>query len=420
MENKFSNKVAIIGGVRTPFCKAGTKLAKYSMQELGENVLSAAWKKFDLKECSLDEVVFSSVLLDPRTPNWAREMVFSAGYPKTVYADSLSNNCISGLVAITRIAERIALGKTNAGIGGGVESMSRPTLVYKQNVTDVFLALARARSFKDKMRALKLGRIGPRDFLPPKPSVSEPSTGLSMGEHMEITAKELAVARDKQDEIAYNSHINASRAMDEGILSEDIETIGGVSVDSMIRSDTTLEKLAGLRTVFDRSESATLTAGNSSGLTDGASCVFLTSLERAASENREVLASIADYEYCAIDPADGLLMAPGVCVPRLLKRNGLTFSDCDIIEIHEAFGAQVLANAKAWAEGWKEPAVGSLDWDRVNVNGGSIAIGHPFAATGGRIVLAAAKELKRRNAKRALISICAAGAMAGAMLIERN
>ena len=241
-----------------------------------------------------------------------------------------------------------------------------------------------------------------------------------MGQHMEITAKELKIPRLEQDEIAFASHQNAAKAMEQGFLQKNIAELNGVKLDTLVRPETSLEKLAKLRTVFDRSEAGTLTAGNSSALTDGASVVLLMSEQRAEREGREPLAYIDDYEWAAIDPDDGLLMAPGVAVPRLLQRNQLGFDDFDLIEVHEAFAAQVLANIKVWQEGWKEGPLGEFPRDKMNLMGGSIAIGHPFAATGGRIVGSLADELQRGYLRRGLISICAAGAMAGAMSLSRE
>ncbi len=410
-------KVAIVGGVRTPFVKAGTAYKDISMQELGVHVLKALVEREKVDTTTLDEFIFSTVLLDPRTPNWAREILFAAELPKTIYAHSVSNNCISGLVAITGVAERIALGATRSGIAGGSESMSNPPLMFSKGASKIFLEGFRARTFGQRMSSFS--RLRPRHFAPKPPGVTEPSTGLTMGQHMEITAKEMSIAREDQDMIAYRSHMNAHKAAEEGLGTSLLAPLAGVEKDLFVRPDTTLEKLAGLKTVFDRGPEGTLTAGNSSPLTDGASLVFLMSEEQAQSEGREPLAYISDYEYSAIAPNDGLLMAPGVAVPRLLKRAGLTLDDFDLIEIHEAFGAQVVANMKAWEEGWKEEAVGTVDPEKLNVLGGSIALGHPFAATGGRIVASLATELKRRDLKRGLISICAAGAMAGAMILER-
>jgi acetyl-CoA acetyltransferase family protein len=240
-----------------------------------------------------------------------------------------------------------------------------------------------------------------------------------MGQHMEITAKQLKIARAKQDEIAYKSHANAAKAMQDGLLQKDIAPLGGVDRDLIVRGDTTVEKLAKLRPVFDRSEHGTLTAGNSSALTDGASSVLLMGESEVRRRKLEPLAYIADYEYAAIDANDGLLMAPGVAVPRLLKRNGFTFDDFDLIEVHEAFAAQVLANIQVWEQGGAEAKIGAFPFDKLNTLGGSLAIGHPFAATGGRIITTLAREMQRKNLKRGLVSICAAGAMAAAVILER-
>ncbi len=412
-----AERVAVVGGVRTPFVKAGTSFRDLSMQQLGTHVLRAAVDRYSVNPESIDEFVFSTVLLDPRTPNWAREILFASGLPKTIYAHSVSNNCISGLVAITSVAERITLGLTQTGIAGGTESMSNPPLMFSKRSSEIFLKLMRARSLAERLGLLT--RFRPKDFFPNPPGVTEPSTGLTMGQHMEITAKEWKISRESQDHIAYSSHKNAHAATEDGRLTEFIAPLNGVSKDLLVRADTSVEKLAKLPAVFDRSEKGTLTAGNSSALTDGASAVILMSETRAKEEGREVLAYVTGYEYAAISPDDGLLMAPAVAVPRLLKRCNFTLSDFDLFEVHEAFGAQVEANIQAWEKGWKLPSCGTLDREKLNTCGGSIAIGHPFAATGGRIVTGLAAELKRRNLKRGLISICAAGAMAGAMILER-
>ena len=412
-----AERVAVVGGVRTPFVKAGTNFRGLTMQQLGTHVLKAAVEKYALDPETIDEFVFSTVLLDPRTPNWAREILFAAGLPKTIYAHSVSNNCISGLVAITSIAERIALGLTKTGIAGGTESMSNPPLMFSKRASKIFLDLSRARSMGEKLKTI--ARFRPKDFFPNPPGVTEPSTGLTMGQHMEITAKEWKISRESQDKIAYLSHKNANAATDDGRITQFIVPLAGVTKDTLIRADTSVEKLAKLPAVFDRSPAGTLTAGNSSALTDGASAVVLMSESQAKEDGREILAYVSSYDYAAISPDDGLLMAPAIAVPRMLKKANLTLADFDLIEIHEAFGAQVEANIQAWEKGWKMPSIGTVDRDKLNTCGGSIALGHPFAATGGRVVMGLAAEMKRRNLKRGLISICAAGAMAGAMILER-
>jgi acetyl-CoA acetyltransferase family protein len=232
--------------------------------------------------------------------------------------------------------------------------------------------------------------------------------------------KEWKIPREEQDQIAYRSHMNAHRAMEDGRLKAEIHALDGFDHDLFIRPDTSMEKLAKLPPVFDRSPTGTLTAGNSSPLTDGAAAVLLMSEARARHEDREPLAFVKDFEYAAIDPEDGLLMGPGVAVPRLLQRTGLTLSDLDLIEMHEAFGGQVACNLRAWEQGWKEPAIGTVDRDKLNQLGSSIAVGHPFAATGARIVTTLANEMKRRNVRYGLVSVCAAGAQASAMILERD
>ena len=240
-----------------------------------------------------------------------------------------------------------------------------------------------------------------------------------MGEHTELTAKEWKIPRQEQDEIAYHSHMNAHRANEAGLLQREIHPLDGIDRDPIIRPDTSLERLAKLPPVFDRSPAGTLTAGNSSPLTDGASAVLLMSEERVEREGREPLAFVRAVEYAAIDPDDGLLMGPAVAVPRVLTKARLTLADMGIIEMHEAFGAQVAANLQAWKQGWKEPAIGEVNREILNPLGSSIAVGHPFAATGGRIVTTLANQMKRNGTKYGLISICAAGAMAAAMILER-
>ena len=240
-----------------------------------------------------------------------------------------------------------------------------------------------------------------------------------MGQHTEMTAKQFNISREAQDKLAFESHARAFRATQEGILAPFIAPLNNVTTDLLVRKDTTIEKLAKLPPVFDRSGKGTLTAGNSSALTDGASAMLISSEERATELGIEPLAFLTDYEFSALAPDEGLLMAPGLAVPRMLKRRGLKLEDFDLIEIHEAFGAQVEANISAWENGWKEGPVGKVRRDRLNTLGGSIALGHPFAATGGRIVMHLASELKRNKYKRGLVSICAAGGMAGAVILER-
>lgn len=369
-------RVAVVAGARTPFVKSRTAFENLSALDLSRHALSGLIERHDVDPASIDALAWGIVLADAARPNLAREIVFAGGLPRTIEAQTISSYCITGLRTVTSIADAIATGRIEVGIAGGVEQLSLATM-------DTF---------------------------------REPTTGLSMGEHMELTVKEWKISRQRQDELSLVSHQRAVAAADK--LAAEIVATEGIDRDSGPRAGSTLEALAGLTPVFDP-ENGTLTAGNASPVTDGASAVLLMSEDRAAREGREPLAFLTATEYAAIDPDEGLLMAPAVTVPRLLERTGLTLGDIDLLDIHEAFAAQVLGNVEAWEKGWKGKPTEPIDWDRVNVNGGSVAIGHPWSATGGRIVTTLASEMARRDAKRGLISVCAAGAMAGAMLLER-
>ncbi len=369
-------RVAIIAGARTPFVKAGKAFAELGPLTLSKHAVLGLLERHEVDRERLDSLVYGVVIGEPGKPNIAREIVLETGMPSHIEAQTISSYCITGLRTITAVADAITAGRSDAGVAGGTEWLSGADMSTFQ----------------------------------------EPSTGLSMGEHMEITRAEWKLPRERQDEIALASHRNAVAGRE--ILAKEILPLAGVDHDSGPREDTSMEALAGLDPVFD--PEGAITAGNASPVTDGASAVLLMSEERARAEGREPLAFIRSIEYAAIDPREGLLMAPALAVPRLLERNGLGLDQIDLIEIHEAFGAQVLANALAWERGWKGESTGPLPWDRVNVHGGSIAIGHPWAATGGRIVTTLAYEMARRDASLGLVSICAAGAMAGAMLLERS
>ena len=410
-------RVAVVGGSRTPFVKAGTVFRKYSALDLGVHSINGLLENQELDPSMVDELVYGITVLDARIPQFAREVVFSSNLPSSVRALTVVDNCITGTSAITSVFDSIVAGRAEIGLAGGVESMSNPTVMFSRRASRIFLDAASAKTLGQKLRVF--ARLRPSDFKPGVPGVQEPSTGLSMGEHTELTVKEWEISREDQDEIAYRSHMNAHQATQDGRLTAEIHPLDGTEQDLFIRPDTSMDKLAKLPPVFDRSPSGTITAGNSSPLTDGAAVVLLMSEDRAKKESREPLAFIKAFEYAAIDPKDGLLMAPGLAVPRLLRKTGLTLSDMDLIEMHEAFGGQVASNLRAWEKGWKEPAIGSVDREKLNQLGSSIAVGHPFAATGARIVTTLANEMKRRDARYGLVSICAAGAQASAMILER-
>ena len=369
-------RVAIVAGGRTPFIKSGKAFAGLDSLALAAHAVRGMLDRSGVDPALIESVVFGSMTPDPLKPNLARELVFEAGLPIRAEAQTVASYCITGLRAATAVADAIAGGRIDAGLAGGVDSLTRASM-------DLF---------------------------------REPSTGLNMGEHMELTCKAWGIPRERQDEVALASHRNAVAASEK--LAGEIHPLLGEEADSGPRADTSLEALAALKPVFDR-ENGTLTAGNSSPVTDGAAAVLLMSEEKAAECGLEPLAYIRDMAYAALDPAEGLLMAPAVAVPRVLESGNVSLAEIDLIEIHEAFAAQALASAAAWERGWKGPPTGAVDWTRVNVNGSSIAVGHPWAATGARILTTLANEMKRRDARYGLVSICAAGAMAGAFLLER-
>jgi acetyl-CoA acetyltransferase family protein len=370
------HRVAIVAGARTPFVKAGQTFAPLGPLALASHAVRGLLDRHDVDPKGIDAMAFGVVVPERGKPNLAREVVLETGLPAGIEAQTVSSYCITGLRTATLIADAIARGRIGAGIAGGVE----------------WLSGADPGTFK------------------------EPTTGLTMGEHMELTRAEWSIPRARQDEVALASHRHAVAAREH--LAQEIVPVEGIAQDTGPRPDTSLERLATLKPAFGAD--GTITAGNASPVTDGASAVLLMSERRAADEGREPLAFIEAMDYAAIHPNEGLLMAPAITVPRLLERAGLTLADIDLLEIHEAFAAQVLANVAAWERGWKGWPTGPVDWGRVNVNGSSVAVGHPWAATGGRIITTLAYEMRRRAARRGLISICAAGAMAGAMLLTRN
>ncbi len=417
MSNEKKRRVAVVGGARTPFAKAGTALKDFSALELAVHSVNGVLEKLALDPTTVDQLVYGTVIVDSAIPHLAREVNFNSELPAEVQALTVTDNCISGTSAIASVHDAIMTGRTEIGIAGGVESMSNPPVLFTKRAGRIFLDAAGTKTLGGRIKSL--ARLRPWDFKPWSYGVAEPSTGLTMGEHTEITVKKWQISRDEQDAIAYQSHINAHHATEDGRLPAEIHPLNGIDRDLLIRPDTSMEALAKLSSVFDRSDAGTITAGNSSPLTDGAASVVLMSEERARELGYEPQAYIKDFINVGIDPKDGLLMGPGIAIPRLLKQNGLRLDDIDIIEMHEAFAGQVASNLKAWEQGWKEPAIGRVDRNILNPLGSSIAVGHPFAATGARIVTTLANELKRRNARYGLVSICGAGATAVAMLLER-
>lgn len=411
------SRVAIVGGARTPFVKAGTKFRTHRALDLSVHAVDGLLDKVDADPAIVDTLVYGIVVLDARAPHFAREVNFASRLPDSVRSISITDNCITSATGVQLVADAIKDGRAEVGIAGGVESMSNPSVLMSKKASRVFVDAAGARSTGDRLKLF--GQLRPKDLVPQAPGVEEPSTGLTMGEHCELMVKEWRISRQEQDEIAFRSHMNAAAASEDGRLTAEIIPLDGIERDTMVRPDTTMEKLAKLRPVFDRSPNGTLTAGNSSPLTDGAAAVMLMSEDRAKTEGLEPLAYVKAMEFAGIDPADGLLMGPGVAVPRLLRRTGLDLDDMDVVEMHEAFGGQVASNLAAWEQGWKEPPIGKLDRNRLNPLGSSISVGHPFAATGARIITTLANEMARRDSRYGLVSICGAGATAAALILER-
>lgn len=413
-------RVAIVGGVRTPFVKAAGVFSAYSALDLGVHVVTACVERLGLDASLIDELYFGTVLLDPRIPNLAREIILRSGLPKTISGHFVSNNCITGLVAANAAREAILSGRIKAAIIGGSESMSTPTLTFPRSGERFFLRLNKARGFGQKLSVATSFRPG--FLIPQAPSPKEPSTGLTMGQHCEVMAQEFGITRAEQDEIALMSHQRGQAAKSQGTLAQQIVALGGVSEDNLIRAETSAEKLATLPAVFDRSSRGTISAGNSSALTDGASAVCLMLDSYARELGLPIIGYLDGVEFASVPPGDGLLMAPALALPKVMRKVGVTVADCGVFEIHEAFGAQVVCNMRAWENGWDRyrdlSPIGSIPREKMNVFGGSIALGHPFAATGGRLLLNTCAALQERSARNGLISVCAAGGGAAAAAIS--
>lgn len=420
--------VAILGGVRIPFCRQNTAYADVGNLGMSVRTLGALVEKFGLHGQVLGEVAMGAVIKHPSDWNLGREAALSSGLSPLTPGITLQRACGTGLDTLTWIGNKIALGQIEAGIGGGSDTTSDVPIVYGKQLRARLLAANRAKSMPDKLKALAKG-FKFAELKPEFPGVAEPRTGKSMGQHCEDMAKEWNIGREEQDALAVASHLKLAAAYERGFFSDLVVPFRGVERDNNLRPDTSVEKLATLKPAFDRTSGrGTLTAGNSTPLTDGASAALLASDEWARAHGHEPLAYLRDVQVAAVDfvHGEGLLMAPTVAVAELLKRNHLTLQDFDLYEIHEAFAAQVLCTLHAWesAEYCKnrlglDAPLGGIDPAKLNPLGSSLAAGHPFAATGARIVATAAKELKERGGGRALISICTAGGMGVVAIVER-
>lgn len=423
-----SRRVAIIGGCRTPFCKAGTALRAVSAVDLARHATRELLYRTDLPGHAVDEIYFGQVVPSVLAPNLAREVSLLPQFPSTIPAASVNRACASSNSAIAIGADQIAAGRADVVIAGGAESLSDVPILHSRRFADLLVALSKARSLGERARLLMGFR--PRDLIPVTPAIAEPSTGESMGQSAERMAKLNGITREAQDAWALRSHRLAHAATEDGRLLAEIAPVllvpgDPVDRDNGIRPDTNLEQLAELRPAFDRSYGS-VTAGNASPLTDGASAVLLMSEDAARSLGYEPLAFVRSQAVAAVDPAWQLLMGPAFAVPRALDRAGISMRDIGLVEMHEAFAAQVLSNLQAFASReWSEThlgrgeAIGEIDREILNVAGGSIAIGHPFGATGGRVTLTLANEMRRRDVSLGLISVCAQGGMGFAMVLER-
>lgn len=415
----------ILGSTRIPFVKSMTNYQNVSLQTLMTSTLQALVDKLHLTGKVVGDVALGAIISSSANWNLARECVLGTTLDPHTPAYNLQRACGTGLEAVNQIALKINNGQITCGMAGGCDSNSDLPILINHALTQKLLALHKAKNFFSKLEILL--SLRPSDFKLIYPAVVEPRTGLSMGEHCEKMVKEWDISRQAQDELSLKSHQNSTKAYDEGFYQDLIAEFQGLKRDGIVRVDTSLEKLAKLKTAFDFTEKGTLTAGNSSPLTDGAAAVFLASEEYAKQHHYSLLARFVDAEAAAVDfvHGEGLLMAPTIAVSNLLERNHLSLQDFDFYEIHEAFAGQVLCNLKAWESPEyckkvlkRENPLGSIDPSKLNIKGGSVALGHPFGATGARIIGALAKMLHQKGKGRGLISICTAGGMGVAAILE--
>lgn len=424
----YGRKVAILGGVRIPFARSNTAYATKSNQDMLTAALKGVVDRFQLHGERIGEVQAGAVLKHSRDFNLCRESVLSCGLSPDTAASDVQMACGTGLQAAINVANKIALGQIESGIAGGVDTTSDAPIEVNDRLRKILLEVNRAKTTGARLKAL--AKFRPSMLAPAIPTNGEPRTRMSMGQHCEVMAKEWKISRAEQDQLAYESHKKAARAYEEGFYNDLVVPFAGLTRDNNLRPDVSLEKLASLAPAFDRkSGQGTLTAGNSTPLTDGASAVLLASEDWASAHGFKPLAYLTHVETAAVDFAgprkEGLLMAPAYAVPRMLARAGITLQDFDFYEIHEAFAAQVLCTLKAWEDhkfckerlGLDKP-LGAIDRSKMNVKGGSLATGHPFAATGGRILASLAKIIHENGGGRGLISICAAGGQGVVAIVE--
>ena len=419
-------RVAIVAGLRTPFAKQWSAYREVSALDLANLVVSEMLQRIDLDPKEIQQVVYGQVVPSVEAPNIAREIVLATGMPKSIEAYSVSRACATSYQSAVNVAEAIMAGAIDTGVAGGADSASIVPITVSKRLAEALMAATKARSIGERMQAF--AGIRPADLAPVPPAIKEFSTGLSMGDSAEKMAKENHIAREAQDEFAHRSHSLAAKAWAEGKFDDEVMEVfvpnrfnEAIREDNLIRKDTAIEKYAKLKPAFDRKH-GTVTAANSSPLTDGASALLLMREDKAKAAGFDVLGFIRSYAFAALDPAGQLLMGPSYAAPIALDRAGVKVSDLDLIDMHEAFAAQILSNTQAfesaeWAQEHlgRSEKIGDIDWDKFNVTGGSISIGHPFAATGARQITQTLRELKRRGGNLALCTACAAGGLGAAM-----
>ena len=428
---QYTPRVAVVRGLRTPFAKSGTHYAHLSALDLGKLVVAELVQRSGIDPNTIQEVVFGNVIPSVKAPNIAREIVLGTGLPRKVPGFTVSKACASSNQAITSAADMIFRGYADVVVAGGSESLSDIPILFSKNFADALVTSSKQKSIGGKLGSFK--KIRPHDLAPDAPAIAESTTGLTMGESAEKMAKENGITREAQDKFALQSHLRAAEATASGRFKQEVMTVvvppgydEVVETDNLIRGDSTLEAMAKLRPVFDK-KFGTITAANSSPLTDGAAAVLLMSEEKAKELGIRPIGFIKSYAYAATDPFDQLLQGPVFALPVALDRAKLTLGDIGVIEMHEAFAAQVLSNIQ-WIGSKKiaqerlgrSAPVGDIDPEKINLTGGSIALGHPFGATGARIVTTVCNELQRTGQQYGLVTVCAAGGIGVAMVLERE
>jgi len=423
-------RVAIVDGLRTPFFKAGTAYRDVSTLDLGAVVVNEMLQRANVESDQVDQVVFGAVVPDVAAPNIAREIALRNNMPPSVDAFSVSRACATSTQSIVSGTQAILSGDADIVVAGGADSLSKPPITYSDAVIDALMAASSAKDMPSKLRAFS--GVRPKDLAPKPPALADISSGLTMGDAAEKMARENGITREAQDEYAFESHMKAVEGWEKGVYDDEVMAFPippkykeTVSKDGIPRADSTLEKLATLRPAFDR-KYGSVTAGNASPLTDGAAAVLLMEEKTAEKLGFEVKAYVRSWAFAGLDPSWQMLMGPSFASPKALDRAGMTMDDIDVVDMHEAFASQMLSNIQAFASAeWakkhlgRNKAIGAIDPDNLNLYGGSISLGHPFAATGARQALTMANELVRRDAGTVLITQCAAGGLGAALILER-